>query len=140
MGDIASALTEIATCVDTVSGIRAVTDDPPESISHFPFATVYTTGAEYKLFPVGQLTEIHTIRVDLIVSRIDTARQIAKLVGLARAIPNAIGKKQRSTSPFTGFITTGDTITCTLITTNWGGTDVLIYRYEFTVKVQGVYT
>jgi len=135
---LTSALAEIVHEIDGISGIRASTDDPPETISVFPSAIVYSTGASYLGTPIGSMPEIHTVRIDLIVARLIVPVQVTKLTALAREIPNALYRKQRyplSGLAGFGFETVGDSIACTLLTANWGGTDMLVYRYELTVKI-----
>ena len=133
---LTNTLQEIADQLNTdIPDIRASIKDPPAQISAFPVTVVYSGGATYDGFPTGTLVEHHTVMVDLIVNAVDLQRSLAKLDEMANKVPACLFKRFRDHT-FTTFQALNGSITCQLVTRQWGGVDVLIYRYTATVKLQ----
>ena len=61
----ATIIDNLKTMLGTVAQIERVYDDPPESLSEFPSAMVYTTGGEVGGMGSGNMREFHDLVIDI---------------------------------------------------------------------------
>lgn len=84
-----AAIDSIQTACGGVSSVLYAPDDPPEGVAAFPFVVTYPITFTIEQGPMGMLTYLYDIGVELHVARKDLPYDIAKLMGYAQSIPNA---------------------------------------------------
>jgi len=129
------AISEIIDELQTISGIRRVPEEPPETNNSFPFAVVYPSFGDYNIGPPELMRAIHSINIELHVARKDLPRDYTKVMDLIDTIPIELYKLLR-TSGYTYLATFGP-ISYTFGPLSWGGVDTLGVTYTMTeVKIQ----
>lgn len=134
---IQTAIEGVIDLVGAVTGIRYAPDEPPDSVSVYPFVTAFPGPGTHE-YTAGSATyerlTLFTIVVQLHVARRDLERDYRELIPYADSIPNAI----MSDLTFGGTVQTFGIIeTDGLVPLRWGETDTLGYEYRITdVKIR----
>jgi hypothetical protein len=129
------AIDEIIDELQTISGIRRVPDEPPETNSAFPFAVVYPSTGLYTGGPPPLMKGLHSINIELHVARKDLPRDYTQVMDLIDTIPKELYNLHRL-GGFSNLDTFGD-ITYTFGPLAWGTVDTLGVTYTMTnVKIQ----
>jgi hypothetical protein len=133
------AVAEIIDELQTISGIRRVPDNPPESNDQFPFAVVYPITGIYTQGPAGLLKALHSVNIELHVARKDLPRDFSVVMDLIDDIPYEL-QKLLNDGGFSNLATIGE-IEYTFGPLSWAGVDTLGVTYTITnVKVETAIT
>ena len=130
MADLKDVIGEIVDELQTISGIRRVPDDPPESNEQFPFAVVYPITGIYRQEMTVNMKGLHSINIELHVSRKDLPRDFRQIMGLIDTVPLELMKLLKD-GGFSYLETFGD-IEYTFGPLSWAGTDTLGVTYTMT--------
>lgn len=129
------AVKDIVDELQTISDIRRVPDAPPENNSQFPFAVVYPISGIYTQGPAMVMTGLHSVNIELHVSRKDLPRDFALVMDLIDQIPQEL-MALLNDGGFTNLATFGE-IPYTFGPLSWAGVDTLGVTYTIeNVKVQ----
>ena len=90
MATLKGAIEEIQDEVGSVSGIRKAPDQPPEKLTHFPYAIAYPDTGFVQQQSEGFRTHLHDIVVEIHVARKDLPRDIKAVIGYVETIPAEI--------------------------------------------------
>lgn len=128
MATLQDAIVQIQALVSGISGIRGAPDEPPDQISHYPFAVCFPESGVYEAgVPAGCMQGLHDIVVELHVARKDLPRDYRKAIAYAKSIPNAIlnalGTVNLDTVSTVGFIRYEFGVL------NWGETPTMGFRF-----------
>lgn len=85
----------IASVVDlvyAVGGIAVAPDYPPEKMELFPFLVVYPIDGRIEFGPVGVMTRLDNIVVQVHVNRKDLPLDMARVMAYSSSIPNKLMK------------------------------------------------
>lgn len=139
------AIDEIAADLRALQGIRAVPEEPPDSINAFPFVVAYDGGGGvWSSYTPGAKQWLGNIVVELHVGRTDLPHDFENAQIWSEVIPNAL-LKQVATSDgdmFNSKISTFGSITVTHFgALGWGDTETFGYRWTINnVKIQSTIT
>ena len=133
-----SAVSAIVAVLQSVSGLKQVPINPPETISVDTFAVVYPERGECDVAPIGTREFLHTIAIDVLTRRTDLARNIAALKPLIDTIANALMSEVTYDGDiFSDTIETFGKLTYSWVATDYGGTPVVGYHFRMEeVKIQ----
>ncbi|MHC4646876.1 MAG: hypothetical protein ACYTBJ_15365 [Planctomycetota bacterium] len=135
MSILKDAVAEIVDELQTISGIRRVPDDPPENNDQFPFAVVYPLTGLYTQGPAVLMKGLHSVNIELHVSRKDLPRDFKLIMDLIDEIPYEL-MKLLNDGGYTNLSTIGE-IEYTFGPLSWAGVDTLGVTYTITdVKVE----
>lgn len=85
-----AALDAIQTACASVSGVLFAPTKPPEQPNDFPFVVTYPTSFGHKQSPMGMITYLYDIVVELHVARSDLPNDVDLALPYAESIPNAV--------------------------------------------------
>jgi len=129
------AVKEIVDELQTIKDIRRVPDNPPENNDQFPFAVAYPISGFYTQGPAMVMTGLHSVNVELHVSRKDLPRDFALVMDLIDQIPQEL-MSLLNDGGFSEIQTFGE-IPYTFGPLSWAGVDTLGVTYTIeNVKVQ----
>ena len=134
------AIDEIIDELQTITDIKRVPDEPPESANQFPFAVVYPLTGDYKFGPPPLMRALHNINIELHVARRDLPRDYLSVMEIIDVIPKELWNKLR-VSGFTYLDTFGGEdsgITYQFGPLSWGGVDTLGVTY--TIPMVKIFT
>ena len=130
------AVLEVVQEIRTIKGIRRVPDEPPENNDQFPFVVVTPGEAIYKVGPAGVMTALHSINIELYVSRMDLPRDFNKIMEFIDKIPYELHKLNKDRG-FSYIGTIGEILQTQLIEIIWAEKKCLGVQYTMTeVKIQ----
>ena len=135
---IVTAITEIVTVLRGVSGLKNVPINPPEQMNYDTYAVVYPERGSIDVAPIGTRESLHNIAIDVLTTRTDLARDMARLEPFLDTIPNALLSEMTDSGDiFSNSIETFGALTYAFISTDYGGTPVIGYRFVMEgVKIQ----
>ena len=137
--DFRDATAEIIDVLQTIPGIRRVPDDPPEDNEQFPFLVAMAQDGVYTQGPAQVMKALHSVRLELHVSRKDLPRDYKHVMKLIDEIPYYL-MKHLNDGGFSNLATFGE-ITYIFDDLAWAGTPTLGVIYTVTnVKVQTAIT
>jgi hypothetical protein len=137
--DLRNAVSEIVDELQTISGIRRVPDEPPENNDQFPFAVVYPLTGLYTQGPAQLMKGLHSVNIELHVSRKDLPRDFALVMSLIDEIPWQMMKRLND-GEWSNLATIG-VIEYTFGPLSWAGVETLGVTYTMTgVKVETAIT
>lgn len=126
---IETAVEEIVNVLRTVSGLRNVPINPPETMSYEVFAVVYPFSGTFDIGPIGTRKGLHQISVDILTKRIDIAKSIAILKPLLDTVSYAlISQVSTGGSIFNNSIDTYSSLTYNWLSTDYAGVPVVGYH------------
>lgn len=134
MATLQDAIDQIVDAVGVLTGIRHAPDEPTDKAPAFPAIMAYAESGHYSHMPIGVMTGVHTITVELMVARKDLPRDVAAAMAYAKSIPNAIYKAHKA-GTLTAVEEIGD-INYSFGPMAWGGEDCIGFKF----KVAGVKT
>lgn len=138
---IKTAIEGVIDLIGAVTGIRYAPDEPPDSVTVWPFITAFPGPGTHE-YTAGSSSQerltLMTIVVQLHVARQDLARDYRELIPYADSIPNAI----MSDLTFGGTVQTFGVIeTDGLVPLAWGEQATLGYEFRITdVKIRTTVT
>ena len=139
MATLQGFIDEVIAEVANVNGIRQAPNDPPEKISAWPIAVVYSTSGVAKNAPAQTMTTLDDVTIAVLVPLVDMARKVALLLPFRESVPMAINSKLMSTG-YTNAQTFGD-ITHTFGPVDWAGMECFGWLFTIkSVKIQTVIT
>jgi hypothetical protein len=129
---------QLAAVVATVEGIRQASGTPPEQMSVFPFVDVYVASGDWTPVPMGSVTGMLRVNIDLHLARKDQMREATISNQLQYAIVIALYKALKA-----GTVPALQTINHIPVALSvWGsqteGNWTVGYQFSAEVKVQGV--
>jgi hypothetical protein len=131
------AVAEIVDELQTISGIRRVPENPPESNEQFPFAVVYPLTGMYVGGATGVMKGLHSINIELHVARKDLPRDFSQVMGLIDTIPLEL-MRLRNAGSLTNIAAFGP-IDYTFGPLSWAGNETLGVTYTIgEVKLETV--
>ena len=129
------AVAEIVEELQTISGIRRVPNEPPETNDQFPFAVVYPITGLYTQGPAQLMKGLHSVNVELHVARKDLPRDFSVVMELIDEIPFEL-MKLLNDGGYSNLSTIGQ-IEYTFGPLSWAGVETLGVTYTITgVKVE----
>lgn len=131
---IESAITQIAAVVGAVSGIRQAPTFPNETQNVDPFAVTYFLDGQINAGPIGTKRDLINIRVDVLIPKVDLARDMATLTPLVDTVSLVlIGEVSGSGQRFGNTISTFDTLRISFMSdVDYAG--VPMRGYSFTLE------
>ena len=130
------AVLEVVQEIRTIKGIRHVPAEPPENNDQFPFVVVTPGEAIYKVGPAGLMTALHSINIELYVSRMDLPRDYNEIMEFIDTIPYELHKLNKDRG-FTYLETIGEILQTELMEIIWAEKKCLGVQYTMTeVKIQ----
>lgn len=134
---VITALRDLPT---TLPALRKVFDDPPETITAFPASVVYAEAGVWKIGPVGVMTGLHNVVVELHFDRdADLAHTVQAALKFAQAVPSRLLAAFLA-NELTALQTFED-ITYTFGPLGWGGKATIGFKWTMrNVKMQSTIT
>lgn len=131
MGAIADLMTEIATTVGTVTGIRFATSDPNETQAIDTFAVVFLLEGVKPLGPQGTRRSLSRIAVDVLKVRRNLPKDLAVLHPFLDSIPDALtAEVAEGGDQFKGKMETFEKVTTTFLPfVEYAGIQMIGYRF-----------
>ena len=135
---IVTAITEIVGVLRAVSGLKNVPINPPEQMNYDTYAVVYPEQGSVDVAPIGTRESLHNIAIDVLTTRTDLARDMARIIPFLDLIPTALLSEMTDSGDiFSNSIETFGKLTYSFISTDYGGTPVIGYRFVMEdVKIQ----
>jgi len=125
-----NAVDAIATVLRSVSGLRQVPVNPPETMSVETFAIVYPSTGSIEIAPIGTRTALHNIAIDVLTTRTDLARNIAALKPFIDTVANALMLEVSTGGDmFSSTIETFGRLSYSWVATDYGGVPVVGYHF-----------
>lgn len=135
MATLQDAIDQIQAEMKSLPGMRLAPSEPPDSLDVFPFSVCYAEAGEYNIGPPELMTGLHTIVVEIHVSRRDLVHDVRTAMRYAKSAPNEIFDAFKS-GTLTA-IQTLERITYTFGGLGWGGAETLGFRFRLErVKTQ----
>lgn len=135
MATLQDAIDQIVTAVRGIAGIRHSPDEPTDVIAVYPAVQTFSKSGSYKHAPIGVMTGLHDVTVELHIARNDLPRDVAAAMVYAKSIPNAILKAHKA-----GTLTAVEEIggiEYEFGPMTWAGTDTIGFRFTIhDVKTQ----
>jgi hypothetical protein len=100
MATLAQAITALETTLATITALKRVYADPPESINEFPAATVYVRRGEMTVVSAGLAKNLHTLVVDIYHAR----QELPQAVNESKQWPGAVLAKLASDFSLNGTV------------------------------------
>ena len=119
------ALTAVATIVRSVTTLKQVPVDPPETISVDTFAVVYAQSGSIDNGVVGLKKSLHSISVDCLTKRTDLARDLARVKPLIDLIPSAL----LANPTLAGTVQTFGSISYEVVQVEYGAVPMIGYKF-----------
>ena len=130
------AVLEVIKEIRTIKGIRRVPNEPPENNDQFPFVVVTPGSAIYKVGPAELMTALHSINIELYVSRLDLPRDYNEIMEYIDKIPYELHKLNKDRG-FAYLETFGEIEQTGLVEIIWAEKKCLGVQYTMMdVKVQ----
>lgn len=133
-GDIVRAVAKVQALAGALDGMRAAPEEPPEQMSVFPFAVSYISGVEISKHP-GWFAYLFTIRTEIHIARKDLPRDVRKINPYATSFPAAIWADVQLSDSDGITVETVNTLTGSLVASEWGGVETLAWQFDTQVKV-----
>jgi hypothetical protein len=134
MATLQQAIDQIVDAVGVLTGVRHAPDEPTDKIPAYPAMMTFLQGGVYHNRPIGVMTGVHTVLVEVVVARKDLERDVQTVMGYAKSVPNAI-YKAHAAGTLTAIEEIGD-ISYEFGPMSWGGANLIGFRF----KVDGVKT
>ncbi len=83
---LTAACTQISRMLGTLTEIRRVYGDPPESLNEFPCAIVYPSSGEMSVLSAGLNKSLHMVTIDIVQAR----QSLPVAVDLAKGWPEKV--------------------------------------------------
>jgi hypothetical protein len=84
------AVEAVVDLVSAIGGIMQAPDYPPEQLSVYPFLVCYLGHGEYIQQPIGVMTGLHSIIVQLHVGRSELPLDVQMAMGYISSIPHTL--------------------------------------------------
>ena len=133
--DVSGAVEEIYKTLQGVAGLRPTPAAMPTNAA-FPFPVVYQQNSSYHHAPVGAMTGLHNIVVEVHLSAAaDVSRAVKAVVKFSDPVANAI-YLDHINKVYQTIATMGE-ITSEFVYSDWNGIETLALRFVVTeVKIQ----
>jgi hypothetical protein len=140
--ELKNVITQVATYLAALSGIRAAPTAPPENIQgNYPFVITRPDTGTFTTMSAAFKRGEHSIVIELHVARKDLPRDVATAMPFCDSIPNLL-MSQLFDDKWGGTIDTFRDISYRFVSWNWEG-GLTTIGFEFTVrgiKIQGAIT
>jgi hypothetical protein len=125
-----NAIEQIVNTLRTVSGLRNVPVNPPETMSYDVFAVVYAFSGSIDIAPIGSRKALHQIAIDVLTKRIDISKSIATLKPLIDTVSNVLlAEVSTGGTIFNNSISTFSNLTYNWVSVDYGGVPVVGYHF-----------
>jgi hypothetical protein len=122
---IESAVSAVVTLVRTVTGVMQVPVNPPDTVNVATFAVVYAQSGTIDNGVIGTKKALHNIAVDILTTRTDLARDMARIKPFIDLFATAL----LADPTFAGTVQTYENITYELVTTDYASVPMIGYKF-----------
>lgn len=130
---LASVVAGIQGVLETVSGVRAAPDIPPEQWGPGVYALVYPATGTFEEMTEGRVQGDHTLHVLVCTPRVNLRTDWAAVIALGDSVPLALIDE----GTLSGAILGTNQIRYSFGEFEWGGQTLLGWRFEVDVSLTG---
>lgn len=117
--------TAVVNILKTITALKQVPIDPPDTVNVDTFAVVYAGSGTITNGVVGTKKSLHNIVVDVLTKRTDLARDMARVKPFVDTVKTAL----LADPTITGTAQTFDSISYELINTDYASVPVIGYKF-----------
>ena len=139
--DINDAVSYLQMLAGNIAGMRQAPENPPEQ-ANFPFAVSFVSALLSSVQPsAGSQINMYEITTEIHVARKDLPRDYAGLKPFAVLFPAKVwGDYNVNHVALAGYVSTINSISGSLMPSQWGGADTLAWVFKTQVKVNSQWT